>query len=82
MKGRRFEIDEEAYDPKQEHFLGAAQGFCIRPDSTERKNCMNGGTLKRRLYVDEMSHWKFTRTFVSQAPWFDRWLRDGYVQDL
>jgi hypothetical protein len=60
----RFEVDVDAYDPKEEHFLSAVQGICIRPNSAGRKNCMNGGTLKCRLYVDETSHWRFMRTFI------------------
>ena len=36
-KGMRFEIDVEAYDRKQANFVGAAQGFCIRPDLLEER---------------------------------------------
>jgi hypothetical protein len=60
----RFEVDVDVYDPQEEHFLSAVQGICIRPNSAGRKNCMNGGTLKCRLYVDETSHWRVMRTFV------------------
>jgi hypothetical protein len=33
----RFESDVEAYNRKKANFLGAAQGFCIRPDLLEER---------------------------------------------